>query len=413
MNTKLLLFLVLLCFPTLLLYTATGITISESTPYLGRTDSEVLLHSAVNYAVNAADDTMPDISVGKFIVNISVGGRASPQNVPLIIATTFDYTFMLCQPCGDSCSTTSAVYDPSRSDTYSNFTCDNSECPSIKNEVTCSGGHCKYNYTDLFVSSEGYLVKDTFSIGNSSYSNIAFGCGITNTGNYGSSIGFLGLGVSELSLSSLADVRRFSYCPSSTGDTAFALGSGAEFQNKSSGVSTQLFYNTSSFPQYYLVNFTGVSIGGQHVDIPSDTYLLQPDGTGGMILATTLSYTYLEESAYNATKDEFVKQMSSYSQVNASPYGLDLCFAISPGENLTIPQLTLHFDDGAEMNPTGYFGTTSDETVGCLLMLPSEGASILGSYMQLDMQIIYDIDNSVLQFDSTDCGSLLTVDCCF
>jgi Xylanase inhibitor N-terminal len=154
---------------------------------------------------------MPDVSIGKFILELYVGGGTKVQTVALILDITLDYTFTLCRPCSDSCSTRNlTVYNPSLSSTFSNYTCRSSECPSLKDYISCSSGFCMYNYTDQYVSSAGHLGKDTFQLGPSQFSFV-FGCGDVNTGNYGSSVGFLGLGFSGLSLLSQVNFKKFSY----------------------------------------------------------------------------------------------------------------------------------------------------------------------------------------------------------
>jgi Xylanase inhibitor N-terminal/Xylanase inhibitor C-terminal len=421
MNPKLLLLLVLLCFPnqpfcsaSLLKAGAFGIArgfnffkdvldiFSNLCPLLPEYNCSSLVTPRL-YQTNDIDNssTMPDISIGMFIVNITVGGGVSPQYVPLIIDTALDYTFMLCRPCGDSCSTDLPVYDPSLSSTFSNYTCPNSECPNLDDYVSCSDGSCMYNYTDPpYVSSIGKLVNDTFDI---SSVPITFGCGEMNTGNYGSSLGYLGLGATGLSfLSQDQNYGKFSYCISSSDEGAFLLGSDAQLQT--AGQSTS-FLTNQLVPRLYYVNFTGTSIGAQYVENS------QPDGNGEMILYSSTVFTYLEESTYSATKDEFLSQMSSYGQVNASEYGYDLCFAITPGEQPKVPQLTLHFD-GADFRPKtsdSYFQPVdSNGTVGCLLLFPFQGVSILGSLMQLDTHMIYDVSNRIFQFESINCSTLIS-----
>jgi Xylanase inhibitor N-terminal len=167
MNPKLLLFLVFLCFPTQSFYRASGIKIRGSIRDFGKAASNVLeicdfyktisegkyncsslLTSAVTYAVNTdQSQTMPDVSIGKFILELYVGGGTKVQTVALILDITLDYTFTLCRPCSDSCSTRNlTVYNPSLSSTFSNYTCRSSECPSLKDYVSCSSGFCMYNY---------------------------------------------------------------------------------------------------------------------------------------------------------------------------------------------------------------------------------------------------------------------------
>ncbi|KAJ3683536.1 hypothetical protein LUZ60_013763 [Juncus effusus] len=298
---------------------------------------------------------------------------------------------MLCQPCQSDCSTesTSNIYDRTLSSSFSNY--------------TNSGQPVSYTYTDPYVTSEGFLARDMVYYGSNSSVQYTFGCGVQNKGDYGSASGYLGLGPGDFSPATQLGIQNFSYCLGPELDGAIYFG----YDTISSGNSTLLLRN-SLVPQYYYVNLTGIKVGNQDLDIPSTSILPQSDGSGGMFITTTISLTYLEESAYKATKDELINQVN-LSQTDGSEYDLDLCFDISGVDNPldSIPQLTLHLN-GADMVPPidNYFVSDTNGTILCLAVLPSTDVSVLGTWMQTNFMMFYDLNAGALQFQSFNCSSL-------
>lgn len=352
-----------------------------------------------------------DISTGTILLfNFSLGD--THQEVSLISDTTIDLSFLLCQPCRDDCSLQSniAVYNSTYSHTFREYTCDTSTTDCLASRYTaCSNKSCTYNYQDYpTITTKGFLATDIFFSENDQAPPvpIVFGCGTVNTGYFGNSVGYLGLGLGNLSFVSQLNVSIFSYCFSSDSfNNKIFFGPDVQLRTASAS-STKLLPNRRD-PVLYYVNMTGISVGGKRVDILSAAYHPQPDGSGGMVIDSASSLTVLEESAYHAMKNEFIKQIQ-LPQVDASAYDLDLCFVISPedDDDMVIPSLTLHFDGKVDMNQSNYFMKDLDGKTLCLMMLPAEGISILGNLMQMDMQMVFDIANSVLRFESVNCHSL-------
>lgn len=359
-------------------------------------------------SLHGDQSALVDISSGVIRMNFSVGN--TNQKVSLIVDTTLDFTFILCEPYQDSSATTNIdVYNSNFSDTFKKYSCEGSSTECFSSRYTsCKNESCTYYYNDYpAVTSQGILATDTFFSTNDDApaASIVFGCGTTNTGYYGNSVGYVGLGLGNLSIVSQLNFSIFSYCFSfDPSDNRFFLGPDVQLHTSSSS-SIKLLPNVRD-PALYYVNMTGITVGGKRIDIPSTAYLPQPDGCGGMIIDSASRLTLLEESAFRAMKNEFITQIQ-LPQADASAYDLDLCFAISPKEDddMVIPDLTLHFD-GADMNPDNYFMKDSAGKALCLMVVPAEGISILGNLMQMEMQMVFDISNSVLTFESVNCRNL-------
>ncbi|KAJ4789481.1 Eukaryotic aspartyl protease family protein [Rhynchospora pubera] len=239
-----------------------------------------------------------DISAGTLLLNFSIGDAR--QKVSLIADTTTDLTFMLCQPCRDcAVEANIAVYNISRPETFSKYMCQGStECLGSRYKV-CSSESCTYYYADYpYVSSKGFLAKDTFFVSDDNPVPVVFGCGMENTGNFGNSAGYVGLGLGNLSFVSQLNVSIFSYCFSSfPSESAVFFGSDVRLHDSALSSSTKLLPNRID-PALYYVNMTGITVGNKRVEIPTTVYLPQPNGRGGIIVDSVSSVTLLEESVY-------------------------------------------------------------------------------------------------------------------
>ncbi len=181
---------------------------------------------------------------------------------------------------------------------------------------TCFGkGPCDYFYGYAGgTTTSGVLAYETFTFtaldGSSiPVKHITFGCGQNET-LYGfpGVDGIVGLGQSRFSLPSqlssgpgFADI--FSYCLIPLFDT-IANHSTFYFGVPETNISiyTPIVSNTIiPAATFYYVNVTGISVGGVLLDIPADTFYINPvDGTGGIIFDDGTTFTYLTAVAYDA-----------------------------------------------------------------------------------------------------------------
>lgn len=142
---------------------------------------------------------------GDYLVNLSIG--IPPVQILGVASTGSDLIWIQCKPCKKCYNQTLPVFDPHRSTTYQNLSCD-------------SNPTCEYSYLygDGSYTKE-VLAAETLTLGINqpvSLPNVVFGCGHDNKGTFHRLVsGVIGLGGGQLSSVSqmVQSVRRkFSYC---------------------------------------------------------------------------------------------------------------------------------------------------------------------------------------------------------
>ncbi|GAV79250.1 Asp domain-containing protein, partial [Cephalotus follicularis] len=349
---------------------------------------------------------------GEFLMKLSIGTPA--ESYPAIMDTGSDLIWTQCKPCIQCFDQPTPVYDPKRSKSFSKISCSNPLCEALP-QSTCSDG-CEYLYTyGDYSSTQGILATETFTFGDTgseaSVPNIGFGCGEDNEGDgFTQGAGLVGLGRGPLSLVSQIREPKFSYCLTSIDDTkssTLLIGSFAS-ANKSSTLikTTPLIQNPSQLSFYYL-SLKGISVGGTHLPIKKSTFSLQDDGSGGLIIDSGTTITYLESSAFDLLQKEFISQMDLHVIPSGST-GLDLCFSLpSDSTEIEVPKLVFHFE-GADLDLPGENYMIADSSMGvlCLAMGSSSGMSIFGNVQQQNMLVLHDLEKETLSFQPTQCDQL-------
>ncbi|KAI8569295.1 hypothetical protein RHMOL_Rhmol02G0268000 [Rhododendron molle] len=248
------------------------------------------------------------------------------------------------------------VFDPKKSSSYSNVSCSNKLCKALPIS-SCNDG-CEYEY--LYGGggfTVGFLATETFTFENLSVPKIGFGCGKSN-GDEGLrlSAGLVGLGRGPLSL----------------------------------------------------VSQLGITIGSTRLPINKTTFALNPDGSGGLIIDSGTTFTYLGGSAYILVREEFVSQVK-LPVVDGHKYstGLDLCFKLrsDAASSVEMPALVFHVTDADLHLPTEtYMLKNSSMGVVCLAMGGSIfGLSIFGNVQQQNYLVDFHLSKETLSFMPTEC----------
>lgn len=345
---------------------------------------------------------------GEFLMDLSIGTPSSPFLA--ILDTGSDLIWTQCKPCVQCFQQPTPIFDPSKSSTYSKLACSSNLCEALPTSSCKSDCEYLYTYGDSS-STQGVLASETFTFGSSgaSVSNIGFGCGDSNQGSgFSQASGLVGLGRGPLSLISQLELGKFSYCLTSLDDSKkspLLFGSDAELKG-SAPQSTPLAINPSQ-PSFYYLTLKGITVGGTLLKIPSSTFALNSDGTGGLIIDSGTSITYLEEAGYKQVKKAFISQVK-LPVADGSDVGLDLCFSLpSDTSSVEVPKLVFHFD-GADLDLPGDNYMVLDSSTGllCLTVMESNGLSILGNFQQQNIQILYDLENEKLSFVSAQCDQL-------
>lgn len=347
---------------------------------------------------------------GEFLVNLAIGTPAVPFSA--ILDTGSDLIWTQCKPCTNCYQQPTPIFDPSDSSSYSNLPCSSSLCKALPTSM-CSTSDCEYLYAyGDYSTTQGVLASETFTFGSTSIPKIGFGCGDDNEGNgFSQGAGLVGLGRGPLSLISQLGSGKFSYCLTSIDDTKISpllFGSLANMDEKVKDLSgvTPLLQNPSQ-PSFYYLSLEGITVGGTLLSIPKSTFALNADGTGGMIIDSGTTITYLESAGYKLLKKAFVSQ-TKLSAADGSSTGLDVCFSVpSDSSSVEVPKLIFHFE-GADFDlpPDNYMIQDSSTGLLCLMIMESSGMSIFGNMQQQNMQVLYDLEKAVLSFAPVQCDQL-------
>lgn len=372
---------------------------------------ERLKSSAVLVAEEAGEEIRAPMypGNGEYLVNLSIGTPSVPFTA--ILDTGSDLIWTQCKPCTKCYKQPTPMFDPSHSSSYSKLPCSSSLCKALPSSTCSSDCEYMYSYGD-YSTTQGILASETFTFGSNSVPKIGFGCGDDNQGDgFSQGAGLIGLGRGQLSLVSQLKSGKFSYCLTSIDDTKTSpllFGSLANINKKfkDQAVATPLVQNPSQ-PSFYYLSLEGITIGGTLLPISNSTFKMNDDGSGGVIIDSGTTITYLEAEGYKLLKKAFVSQ-TKLTVADGSSVGLDLCFnAPSTSSTVEVPKLIFHFK-GADLDLPADNYMIQDSSTGllCLMIMESSGMSIFGNMQQQNMQVLYDLEKEVLSFAPAQCDQL-------
>uniref|UniRef100_A0A0E0LLM1 Xylanase inhibitor C-terminal domain-containing protein n=1 Tax=Oryza punctata TaxID=4537 RepID=A0A0E0LLM1_ORYPU len=154
------------------------------------------------------------------------------------------------------------------------------------------------------------------------------------------------------------------------------------------------------------VNLLGISVDGTRLPIPDGTFVLDPKtGHGGAVAfeTSTPAVTLLADPAYNLVVEAFTARPPAAASANVTSSWRP-CFLVDPNNVTTVPAMTMHFEAmDMELPWKNYLSTTTGrnnrrgDNVMCLMIGRSTTAnSVIGSIMQMDFHVLYDLKNSML-----------------
>ncbi|KAK2982590.1 hypothetical protein RJ640_002079 [Escallonia rubra] len=285
-----------------------------------------------------------------FFLNLYIGELAVSQFV--IMDTASSLLWVHCLPCKGCEDKVNPIFDPAKSYTYANLSCDSAYC-APSNRGTCD-------------------VPD-----------LVFGYGNHNFDNVEQSNGVLGLGADIYSLVSQLG-SMFSYCIGSIKDPFYALnklilGEGANIE----GYTTRL----------------DIYRGKICLNINRKTFTRSPTGDGGVVIDSGTTLSSLVRGAYEPLKAE-VEHYIGKSLSHAFLYEdiKRLCYTgIISRDLVGYPTVTLNFASEAnlEMDKDGLFHQR-EQNIFCM-------AIKLANETTKPMNIAYDISERALTIKRTDC----------
>jgi hypothetical protein len=345
---------------------------------------------------------------GEFLMKLAIG--TPPETYSAIMDTGSDLIWTQCKPCTQCFDQPTPIFDPKKSSSFSKLSCSSKLCEALP-QSTCSDG-CEYlyGYGD-YSSTQGMLASETLTFGKVSVPEVAFGCGEDNEGSgFSQGSGLVGLGRGPLSLVSQLKEPKFSYCLTSVDDTkasTLLMGSLASVKASDSEIKTTPLIQNSAQPSFYYLSLEGISVGDTSLPIKKSTFSLQEDGSGGLIIDSGTTITYLEQSAFDLVAKEFTSQINLPVD-NSGSTGLEVCFTLPSGStDIEVPKLVFHFDGAdLELPAENYMIADASMGVACLAMGSSSGMSIFGNIQQQNMLVLHDLEKETLSFLPTQCDEL-------
>lgn len=358
------------------------------------------------------------LSIGSGNYYVKIGLGTPPKYFSLLVDTGSSLSWLQCQPCKGFCHPQiEPLFNSNTSKTYKSFSCDSSQCSSLKsstlNDPACEIGSnaCLYraSYGDSSFS-VGYLSQDVLSITPSeTISNFVYGCGQNNQGLFGRSSGILGLAHDKLSALAQLSTKygyAFSYClptsfsASKNSSKGGYLSIGTSSLAKSSYKYTPMVKNPK-IPSLYLLGITTITVAGRPLAIPGSSYKVPTIIDSGTVI------TRLPMDVYEALRDAFKKAMSKKYSSAPGVSILDTCFKGNARDIEAVPEVQIVFQGGAALPLKGHNSLIEfEEGVTCLAIAGNSGntpIAIIGNYQQQTIDVAYDVSNSRIGFAAGGC----------
>ncbi|KAG0523927.1 hypothetical protein BDA96_07G165300 [Sorghum bicolor] len=421
-------------------------------PYAGRSSlstGDVIIHAAraskaraarinarlarVLGNLSAADVPVAPLSDQGHSLTVGIG--TPPQPRTLIVDTGSDLIWTQCSMLSRRTRTAASasasrqrepLYEPRRSSSFAYLPCSDRLCQEGQFSYKNCARNNRCMYDELYGSAEagGVLASETFTFGvNAKVSlPLGFGCGALSAGDLVGASGLMGLSPGIMSLVSQLSVPRFSYCltPFAERKTSPLLfGAMADLRRyRTTGTvqTTSILRNPAMETAYYYVPLVGLSLGTKRLDVPATSLgMIKPDGSGGTIVDSGSTMSYLEETAFRAVKKAVVEavRLPVANGTDEDYDDYELCFALPTGvamEAVKTPPLVLHFDGGAAMTlPRDNYFQEPRAGLMCLAVGTSPdgfGVSIIGNVQQQNMHVLFDVRNQKFSFAPTKCDDI-------
>lgn len=108
--------------------------------------------------------------------------------------------------------------------------------------------------------------------------------------------------------------------------------------------------------------------------------------------------------------EQAFRQQNAYPEVDASPYGLNLCYDVSdiPSSRLIFPDMVVHMRnvDYEIPVPNLFVYVDNSGSPVCLAMGPADDFSIIGNIQQQNNLIVFDVVNQRIGFQPITCDRL-------
>ncbi|KAK7267340.1 hypothetical protein RIF29_20009 [Crotalaria pallida] len=321
-----------------------------------------------------------------YLMKIFIG--TPPVQTLAAADTGSDLSWIQCLPCEQCYKQKAPIFNPKKSTTYRELSCDSKACMSVSRPACGLKGECRYlqQYLDNTIT-VGTLATDTVSFNNSfqgriiKYPNTILGCGHSNIGQFlPTEEGIIGLGRGPLSLATQLGTTKFKF--------------GFDTQKNRRGVVTTPLVSRSP-TSYYHIYLTGVSVNGKVVDALKYS-------NGDIIVDSGTTLTFLKSGLYSQVEQAIANAIDAFP-VRDPPKPYNLCYW--EGTVSKLPSVAFRFFESSyelKLYPNSLYTHVGKKKV-CLLILPTDGLSILGNIAQENHNVEYDIDEGTISFARADC----------
>ncbi|XP_028768686.1 protein ASPARTIC PROTEASE IN GUARD CELL 1 [Neltuma alba] len=338
---------------------------------------------------------------GEYFTRVGIG--KPPSQAYMVLDTGSDVSWIQCAPCADCYQQADPIFDPATSASYSPLTCESPRCKSL-DLSECRNNTCLYevSYGDGSYT-VGDFATETITIGSSSVRDIAIGCGHNNEGLFVGAAGLLGLGGGSLSFPSQLNTTFFSYClVDRDSDSTSTL----EFDSPlPPNAVTAPIHRNRELDTFYYLGLTGISVGGQMLQIPASRFLVDATGNGGIIVDSGTAVTRLQTDVYNSLRDSFVKGTRGLPPAKGVAL-FDTCYNLSSKTSVEVPTVSFHFPEGKELPlpAKNYLIPVDSDGTFCLGFAPTTSTlSIIGNVQQQGTRVGFDLKNSLVGFSANSC----------
>jgi len=336
-----------------------------------------------------------------------------PIKISGLVDTGSDLIWIQCAPCLGCYKQIEPMFDPIKSSTYNNISCDSPLCHQLDTGVCSPEKRCNYTYGYGDSSlTKGVLAQDTATFTSNtgkpvSLPRFLFGCGHNNTGGFNDhEMGLIGLGGGPTSLISqigpLFGGKKFSQClvPFLTDiKISSRMSFGKRSEVLGNGVVTTPLVPREKDTSYF-VTLLGISV--------EDTYfpINNTIGKANMLVDSGTPPILLPQQLYDKVFAEVKNKVTLKPIIDDPSLGTQLCYRTQ--SNLKGPTLTFHFE-GANviLTPIQTFVPPTPQTKGvfCLAIhnRTNSDPGVFGNFAQSNYLIGFDLDRQMVSFKPTDC----------
>ncbi|TKY71086.1 Aspartic proteinase CDR1 [Spatholobus suberectus] len=348
--------------------------------------------------------------LGHYLMELSIG--TPPFRIYGIADTGSDLTWTQCVPCNNCYKQRNPMFDPQKSSSYRNISCDSKLCHKLDTGVCSPQKRC--NYTYAYASSamtQGVLAQETITLTSTTgkpvpLKGIVFGCGHNDTGGFNDrEMGIIGLGGGPVSLISQIGAsfggKMFSQClvPFHTDvsvSSKMSFGKGSKVSGKGV-VSTPLVAKQDKTP--YFVTLLGISVGNNYLHFNGSS---QSVAKGNMFIDSGTPPTILPTQLYVRVVAQVRSQVALTPITDDEDLGSELCYRTT--NNLGGPVLTAHFEGAdVKLSPIQTFISPKDGVFCLGFTNTSSDGGIYGNFAQSNYLIGFDLERQVVSFKPTDC----------